>query len=564
MQHERTPERPVSSASLSTLTMAELIRLIEADEALSQNRRRNLASSVRRICALLGFDTATTPASLDALRGPLKVFSPEAAGVTKKRFQTIKSDVRAAISRYARNQGIKRVALSNAWAELKARIDDFGSELRLSGLITWANAQGLPPGEIDDPAIERFRVFLETQTYKASPQRHLRQTVLHWSKLVPSCLDLGLQYLTLPEGRSTYAASLADFTPQFRGELDDWLRSLSADADLFDDRAPVKPLSTTSIDTYHFTVRQCAGALRKKGVDSSQLNRLQDLVERNHVRFIVAFFQARSSKPGKVTDTNVLHVLRLIARWTRPDDSELHQTLKMVSGRMSPGPRTMGKRPAAALRQFDDAVSFDRLVALPTQIFQALRRKKTLSMEHALEFQSALALELLLMRPIRRANLVALRLGHTLHRTGDRFRVVIPGDAVKNEEPLDYTLPAETLETLVYYIDHVLPILRPDHQGVLFPGSRSGTPKAASNLGKQLTKFVRTYTNLYVTPHLMRQICMHFYLTAVPGGLEDARQILSHRSMETTVRSYVGLRNEAALKRYDDLLLARRHDRLGT
>ena len=109
------------------------------------------------------------------------------------------------------------------------------------------------------------------------------------------------------------------------------------------------------------------------------------------------------------------------------------------------------------------------------------------------------------------------------------------------------------------YVDRALPILGENPNGFLFSGKLPEKPKASSNIGKQLTKFVREKTGLYVTVHLMRQIGPRIYLQELPHDVETMRQVLGHKSLDTTTRSYIGLQNQAAIERYDQIISARRN-----
>jgi integrase len=49
---------------------------------------------------------------------------------------------------------------------------------------------------------------------------------------------------------------------------------------------------------------------------------------------------------------------------------------------------------------------------------------------------------------------------------------------------------------------------------------------------------VQTFTGLTVHPHLFRSIAGSLYLDANPGDIETLRQVLGHKSINTTARFY--------------------------
>ena len=56
----------------------------------------------------------------------------------------------------------------------------------------------------------------------------------------------------------------------------------------------------------------------------------------------------------------------------------------------------------------------------------------------------------------------------------------------------------------------------------------------------------------------MRHLTAMMHTDARPGDLETARQLLGHRSLETTANSYNGFGQIAAAKRHSELIAERR------
>lgn len=77
----QSPTLPAPVAEVTASTMAELIRTILADPDLTDMRRRNVASSIRRLCAALGLVPDQTPAALWFIRERLDRFHPAQAGM---------------------------------------------------------------------------------------------------------------------------------------------------------------------------------------------------------------------------------------------------------------------------------------------------------------------------------------------------------------------------------------------------------------------------------------------------------------------------------------------------
>jgi integrase len=109
-------------------------------------------------------------------------------------------------------------------------------------------------------------------------------------------------------------------------------------------------------------------------------------------------------------------------------------------------------------------------------------------------------------------------------------------------------------------IDHFLtryrPLLTLDTGGLLFPG-RDGGCKHITALTAQIERTVRNHTGLVVNPHLFRHLAGKLSQQFDPGNYELSRQLLGHRSTDTTVTYYTGQDTAAAVARYDANILER-------
>ncbi len=177
--------------------------------------------------------------------------------------------------------------------------------------------------------------------------------------------------------------------------------------------------------------------------------------------------------------------------------------------------------------------------------------------------QVALAIEILLMAPMRMGNLINLRLDQHVVRpggTGGPVHLVVPGSETKNGEALEYPLPDETIALLDRYLTDFRSALAGPDSPWLFP-ARGGHRKAQETLSVQLVKAIKRHTGLDMTPHQFRHFAAKLLLDADPGNFETVRRVLNHRAMKTTTDFYTGLQTARAAAHYDTLLLKER-DRL--
>src|SRR3974390_589983 len=187
----------------------------------------------------------------------------------------------------------------------------------------------------------------------------------------------------------------------------------------------------------------------------------------------------------------------------------------------------------ALLRQFDQEKNVAALLMLPQRILAEARRK-TSTPPMAVMVQIALAIELLIMVPVRIGNLVALNLDKHLIRTSSRGRskvyLVIPAAEVKNATNIEAELPQSTVALLDAYLKTYRPLLLSSPSPWLFPG-RNGKHKVRNALADQIQRVIARKTGLRVNPHLFRHIAAKLYLTRNPGAYGLIRLIHGHQSV---------------------------------
>jgi integrase len=188
------------------------------------------------------------------------------------------------------------------------------------------------------------------------------------------------------------------------------------------------------------------------------------------------------------------------------------------------------------------------------------RRQRNLQ-RGAVRAQMAVAIEILLMAPVRMSNLTTLDIEKNLVRLGQgrALHIVIGGEQVKNGEPLDYPLPPESVDLLERYIREFRPHLTSAGNTALFPGIGGGSKNQAF-FGTQISRTVCAHTGLRVHPHLFRHIGAKLFLDANPGAYEVVRRVLGHRSIDTTTGFYTGLETAAAVRHFDKTILHLRRE----
>jgi integrase len=543
---------------ITPTNLAELIEAIAADSSLSEVRRRNLCSSIRRFCQVLKLMPEAVPAAFWFFRDKLARFYPAEAGIKPHRWQTIRSDVAFALRHIglAPDQPKPRIPMSREWTEFRGRLGYLGRrKFGLSNLIRYCNGRGIKPEEVDDSVMTDYREYLEKQTLKTKPQNTHRDTCQLWNRVTDNVPELSLQKVAVPSNRIICTPGWDAVPASLREEAEHWLATLAEEPDLLSESTMVRALSPASIKSYRYALRQAVAGLVNAGRPIEAINSLSVLVDPKAVEAILEHHRERKSVARSQMLAQIAHVLVLVAQHVGVSDDGTVKKIKLARSRVTPPNRGLKNKPKEALRQFVDRNNIEKLLILPQRIWWRLSRKNIHTIDDARLMQIAVGIELLLMRPIRRGNLVDLRFGEHILKIGKQTVIFIDGEDVKNQVAHDYAIPLESARMLDLYATRLLPLFGPNPLGFLFPGQIIGRSKSGEQFGRFFRKTIREETGLKVYPHLMRHFGATLYLTENPEGMEVVRRVLGHRSSDTTAKSYIGVHDRIAVRRFDEFVL---------
>jgi integrase len=249
------------------------------------------------------------------------------------------------------------------------------------------------------------------------------------------------------------------------------------------------------------------------------------------------------------------------AIWVKADEATL-DGLKCFCRRLSPRVVGMTAKNKKRLQQFADPRILASLLDLPARMFAEACRVEVPTKTEARIAQLALAIEILLMAPIRIKNLSELEIGRTLLLDRSSVgHIFIDGSEVKNESDIEIPMPKTALGMIHTYLKRFHPLLAPPGCMMLFPSGDAGH-KRTPVLGVQITRCLRSRCGIAMNPHLFRHLAAKLYLDAFPGAYGIVRMLLGHQSTKITERIYCGTEFAAAFKAYDALLTSRRQGEL--
>ncbi len=552
-RHRMTPTTP-SRAATPVVTLADVLATVNAAD-LAERRRQDLASAVRTVARLLDRKPEEIPADPRALALRLKAIAPIAAGLSARRWNNIRSLLRAALEHVRpMMRGRSLAPLSPAWQTLADRISTRTDSSRLSRLMRWMSANGVAPATVTPEMLEAFRTQLEADSLLPDPAKTWAALAWSWNRSVERVEGWPQLRIAKPWRKDTYTLPWSAFPISLKRDVDGWLDRLAGRD--FSDDGPPSAARPSTLATREYQLRAFASALVLSGRNALSMTSLADLVTPDAFVTGLKFHHGRRGNTTSRAIHGLAGMLKGVARhWVKVDDAALAK-MAAVTKRLAVPEQGLTAKNQNRLRPFDNEEMARRLLSLPQRLRGEADSSRLPPQRAAVLAGIAVAIELLIVAPVRRQNLVSIDLERHLVRTGRKLHLVVPAAEVKNAVDLEFELPERTVELIEWYRQRWRPLLAPSGSTALFPG-RSGQPKAKHTLGQQVSEVVFKYTGLRVNVHLFRHIDAKLYLDAVPGGYEVLRRVFGHKKIETTARFYTGFESKAAARHFDNVILSR-------
>jgi integrase len=564
----------LQQSNIATVTAAMAAMQIESWTDLTSKRRRELLSIISCVARMQGLPAELVQLTPAALRDGFLSGSAATFGIGESRMRTIRSGLRLVLSRL---DVIDKpdTPLSQAWETLIADLDTF-ARAGIVALARFCSSRLILPEMVTEATLADFRIWLTERTITVKPAKLTGTTRAAWNRLVTHRQGWPGRQLAAPGVEGQYILPLDAFTDALQADillfgtrlqatpLDDIFAATVDDA--VDDGAPAyagppKPLRRSSAEGRMAHARWAASALVATGTPIESLTTLNDLVQpTSNAKAILRFLHTRAGGKPSASGTHVGDALRMIAKYHAHLPASDIDKIKRWGKALALDYNGMTRKNQLTVENILQPQREQKLLALPGVLMQAAYALRASSPREAAGLaQCALAIEFLSRIPLRLANLIGLRLDRHLHHTDPKQRayshIRIPADETKTGHEILVPVSATVNHMLMQWSNDFRGIVASPTCAFLFPGHGTGdvsiTPQGLRNAVKHRT---RRHTGVTITPHQFRHIAARRFLDEHPGEYETVRQLLGHKSVETTLRHYAGDGMAVSAERFDELI----------
>ena len=578
--------KPTSSAQTFTtgtpngslgpaLTAAACAQVIATWDDLSDQRRRDLRSALASAEAIVAPDALVLDCAF--LNQRLYRRPPAAFGQAQKRFTNIVSALRAILRRLDRHAPDSITGpdgLSPDWLRLHRAVPTRERQLGLIRFMKFCTHQAITPDSVTQDTLETFETWLNCFTLTDDIGGLVRRTAYNWRWAEAHVTGWPAVSLTKGDARDWYSLPLAAYSPSFAAEAEAYLARLGggrlsmAEIDITDLKAagrqgPRRALRPRSIETQRNFIRIAAAALVAGGRDPASFTGLSDLVQPiENAAAILDFHWKRAGEKPTSYLAGLADVLRQIGQYhVGLADAEMAVITRLRTAVKPQQQGTMNDKNRKRVQALLQDHNLARLLQYPHELLRRATRPGVPERQAARLVLFAVALEMLTICPMRRENLATLRLDTDLVRADPRQGLItgiyITADRVKNGVPIEWPIAVETGQLLQLYLTRFRPVMAEPGNPYLFPGTGQ-RHKSAHDLAVQLTKNVEKDIGVEFNLHVMRHLAVALYLKASPGSYEIVRQVLGHRSINTTKTFYAGLESVTAAELFSTVMQAQR------
>jgi len=538
--------------------LGQLLSVFEERMAKDKNRISMTRTAVR--CAVRAFGARSAseiPASAfdrlpDVLAGYLK-----AEGSSKPKLRNYTSFVRRLIH-WGEETGIVTLCdsyeLSKNWRQT---IDKCGQRLGRrwsfgwNSLGSWASSKDLEPNDLTSSDLVEFAQWLRTSGWHKDWRRAYCSIRRMWKRASTAGMLPALDVPALPRKMPSYHLPFREWPPQLQEEYKgyrDW-----ATGQFVPGRPRTcKQREVTAKKTLSMFERIAGYFVKVKGIRKNDLN-FDIFYDRDLVTDLLKWLSSERGLRGTSLFTIVVTLASIGLQYRKLSKESLVWLLELKEQLRDSQPRDKSYKMVSLkdLRTVPERLRRERLA-----LERDLKRGKEYSIRRwARMVRDEVAIRLLISRPLRSRNIREARLGRNLFKTRDgRWRMLFEGEETKVGNKLGFFLPRSLGPCLELYLEKARPILVEGKSSDFLLVSHTARPLNTTSLRELVKKHCMKYLGKPVTPHVIRDIVAYGILSENPGDYLKVKELLGHRSINTTLRIYGHYGMDDAAKSYDEML----------
>jgi integrase len=549
-------------SSLSTIepTFAVAISSISAVAELPERTRQEWCSALRSLARCFDQPAETIPARYSAVRARMSSLHHVSAGCAEKTLANIKSNAKAALLWFRKEQGLPRdgVELTPVWKALHQQLSDPSTRYRLAPVMRYCSAVGVGPGELDDVVFGQFLAHREKTSSRASDAAARRIIARLWNACAGSIADWPKTNLSAPPPKRKGGLPFESFPDGWQRDVNRYLEHLTQVRRLPDGtrRSPCTP---STIEMRKRELVAGGNMAVRSGISLEELASLGAMLQPEVVNIIIdGYWKQNGAVPATYTINFASRILSIARQMGGLDDKAIQELGDLRFALEQYRDEGMTEKNLAVVRMALTPEVWQRIVGLPEQLLYRARALAQTAPVHAgVLAQIATAVAILTIAPIRLGNLAAIRFGENLIKPGgpdSDYWLQFRKYDVKNRRALHFRLdPVVTRIIEEYVFDFRPALLRGRNDDWLFPG-RSSEHKEKISFSTQIVEGVQKASGLRITIHQYRHAAGALILKHRPGEFELVRCLLGHKSVETTQRFYLDLETTMASEVYTDIV----------
>jgi integrase len=558
----------MTEIKLIELSMADVLRAIEAAPYLSASKKTHWSCSVRQICVGIGRPPENIPGRWSAVNSAVKQLHHARVGCNSKTLSNHKSNLRACLDWFAGTNNLPKrgTVVTPAWTGLRAKISDQSCRKRLSGLIRYASAKAIEPGDLNEEVLDDYMNYRRQTTALSADDAARRRIARAWNSCVDGITGWPRRSLIEPPVKSLTTTPWDAFPEQVREEIENYLAGLTKIHRGINGKRR-RPCKQVTVDSRRRELQAFARMAVKQGYPADSLATLAELLNPDLVEEVLEAYWEENGEEPHVYTIELAWKLLSVARSTGClPESDLEKLDEIRAAMEEHRKGGLTEKNLKVIRAVLTEGVWDKVVQLPRALMEEARQDRySAPMKAAVNAAIAAAIAILTIAPVRLGNLIRIQLGENLIKPGEidgPYWLAFPSQDVKNRVQLQFKLLPEVGEIIDEYINDFRPILaRGSNAPWLFPGETGGV-KTSRTLSLQITDRVFKATGLRLTVHQFRHAAAAIFIREFPGQHERARQLLGHTRIETTMRFYVALETTFANEAFNDIIKRRLDDGL--